>query len=73
MIKFPIDIYPKITREMGKKVWKIVSILLILREEVEAREASEGSIIFPPGHPFEGSSNPTTSSLVAKFNTLCVL
>ena len=47
---------------MGRKTWKIDQILTILREEVEVREASEGStmsVMKPPSHLFKDSPNST--------------
>ena len=74
--KLPSDIRLRVARETGKKAWKIATILTILREEVEAREASEDSTIFvmkPPSHPVKSSSNSTSSFLVANdFIISCV-
>jgi len=76
MAKLPDDIRLRIARGAGKGPWKIGPLLDILKEEVEAREASEGATVSTGKsstphnrHP----SNPTASSLVASsFKVRCV-
>ena len=78
MTKLPEDIRFRIARGTGKGAWKIGLLLTILKEEVEAREASEGSMVnttksFGPLN--KGPSNRTASSLVAnkyKVHVHCV-
>ena len=76
MTKFPSDIRLRIARETGREAWKITPLLMILRQEVEEREANEGStinVMKTPVQPSRPSSNGTASSLVANnYNVLCV-
>ena len=76
MTKFPSEIRLRIARETGREAWKITPLLTILRQEVEAREASEGStinVVKTPVQPSRPSSNGTASSLVTNnYNVLCV-
>ena len=68
MAKFPTDIRLRIARETGRETWKIDNLLKIVKQEVEAREASEGAAVntnkipVPPcrNPPF----NPSANSLV---------
>jgi len=76
MAKFPSDIRLRITRGTGKGAWKIGPLLDILKEAVEAQEASEGSTIGtikPAASPTRHPSNHTASSLVASdYKVHCV-
>ena len=76
MTKFPSDIHLRIARETRREAWRITPLLTILRQEVEAREVSEGSIINVMRNPVQPSrppSNPTASSLVANsYSVHCV-
>ena len=76
MTKFPSDIRLRIAQETRREVWRITPLLTILRQEVEAREVSEGSTISVMRNPVQPSrppSNPTASSLVANsYNVHCV-
>ena len=76
MTKFPSDIWLRIARETGREAWRITPLLTTLRQEVEAREASEGSTINVMKTPAQQSrppSNSTASSLVANsYNVRCV-
>lgn len=76
MTKFPSDIRLRIARETGGEAWKITPLLTTLRQEVEAREASEGStinVIRTPVQPPRPPTNGTASSLVANsYNVHCV-
>ena len=76
MTKFPSDIRLRIARETGREAWRITPLLTTLRQEVEAREASEGSTINVMKTPAQQSrppSNSTASSLVANsYNVRCV-
>ena len=76
MAKFPSDLRLRIARKTGKGAWKINQLLTVLKEDVEAQEASEGSMIntnktsIPPNIPL---SSPTASSLVANnYKLRCV-
>ena len=74
MAKLPNDIRLRIARETGKEVWKIDNVLKIIKQEVEAREVSEGAAIsnskttpVPPRVP------PTVSSFMAShYKPQCV-
>ena len=74
MAKLPNDIRLRIARETGKEVWKIENVLKIIKQEVEAREVSEGAAIsnskttpVPPRVP------PTISSFMAShYKPQCV-
>ena len=57
MAKFPNDIRLRIAQETGREAWKIDAILKIVKEEVEAREASEGAGISANKAPFQSSRN----------------
>ena len=76
MTKFSSDIHLRISQETGREAWRITPLLMILRQEVEAREVSEGSTINVMRNPVQFSrppSNPTASSLVANsYNVHCV-
>ena len=78
MSKFPPDVRLRIARESEGKVWNIVNVLKIIKQEVEAREASENTHVNPPkstnqsGRP-PSSHNSTGSSLVINgSNVSCV-
>ena len=45
MAKLPNEICLRIAQETGKDAWKIDNVMKILKEEVEAREVSEGTSI----------------------------
>lgn len=47
MTKFPNDVRLRIARETGREAWRIDDLLKIVRQEVEAREASEGAAVNP--------------------------
>ena len=68
MTKFPSDICLQIARETGREAWRIDELLQIVKQEVEAREASEGATVNPARVPAQHVLNPpinsTTSSLV---------
>ena len=78
MSKFPPDVRLRIARESEGKVWNIGNVLKIIKQEVEAREASENTHVNPPkstnqsGRP-PSSHNSTGSSLVINgSNVSCV-
>ena len=68
MAKFPTDIRLRIARETGRETWKIDKLLKIVKQEVEAREASEGTAVSTNKNPVPPARNPpcypTASSLV---------
>ena len=76
MTKFPSDIRLRIARETGREAWRIAPLLTTLRQEVEVREASEGSTINIMKTPTQQPRPPsigTASSLVANsYNVHCV-
>ena len=59
MTKFPSDIRLRIAQETGREAWRITSLLTILRQEVEAREVSEGSTINVMRNPVQPSRLPS--------------
>ena len=66
--KFPTDIRLRIARETGREAWQIDELLRIVKQEVEAREASEGAAVNSARVPAQRVLNPpinsTASSLV---------
>ena len=68
MTKFPTDIRLQIARETGREAWRIDELLRIVKQEVEAREASEGAAVNSARVPAQRVLNPpinsTASSLV---------
>ena len=68
MAKFPTDIHLRIAKETGRETWKIGNLLKIAKQEVEAREASEGAVVNTNKIPVSPSRNPpfnpSASSLV---------
>ena len=64
MTKFPSDICLRIARETGREAWRITPLLTTLRQEVEAREASEGSTITVMKTPAQQSRPPQIALLV---------
>ena len=69
MSKFPNEIRLRVARETNKDVWDIDELLQIIRQEVEARETSEGTRVNPnrvPFHPPRApvNHNPTTGSFI---------
>ena len=69
--KLPDDLRLRIAREVKQEVWKIETIMEIVKAEVEAREASEGVKINPQRNQNTGfnqrshASHHTASSLYA--------
>ena len=47
MTKFPADIHLQIAKETGREAWRIDELLQIVKQEVEAIEASEGAVVNP--------------------------
>ena len=77
MTKFPNDVRLRIARETGREAWRIDDLLKIVRQEVEAREASEGAAVNPAKVSVKStrnsSFNSTASSLVTNNHKLqCV-
>ena len=71
--KFPSEIRLRVARESGDDTWDIDELLKIIRQEVEAREASETTHVSMQRLPTHnarshGSPNPTASSLVTSGN-----
>lgn len=65
MAKLPHEIRLRIARETGKEAWKIDNVLTMLKQEVEAREVSEGaSIASPKPAPQPPRVPPTVSSFL---------
>ena len=68
MTKFPTEISLRIARETGREAWQIDELLRIVKQEVEARAASEGAAVNPVRVPAQCVLNPainsTASSLV---------
>ena len=65
MSKLPNDIRLRIARETTSEVWKMDELLEVIKAEVEAREASEGTKLGPqqllnhknnPKHPSSSSN-----------------
>jgi len=57
MSKLPDDIHVRAACETNKDVWDIDDLLVIIKQEVEAREASEGTRVNPniaTSHPARG-------------------
>ena len=69
MTKLPDEIRLRIAREAGRNAWKINPLLDILKQEVEAREVSEGSTIStmknPVAQPPRREPSSTGSALIA--------
>ena len=77
MTKFPNDICLRIAKETGREGWRIDGLLKIVRQEVKAREASEGAAVNPAKVSVQStqnsSFNSTASSLVTNNHKLqCV-
>ena len=77
MTKFPSDIHLRIARETGREAWRINDLLRIVKQEVEARKASEGAAVSPVRVPAQSGRSPpfnsTASSLVTSNRKLqCV-
>jgi len=76
--KFPTDVCLRISRESEGKVWNVAQVLKIIKQEVEAREASENTFVNPTRSTSHSvrppvSHNPTGSSLVINSsNVSCV-
>ena len=69
MIKLPSDIHLQIARETGREAWWIIDLLGIIKQEVEAREASKGTAVnltWIPGQPPQ--NNPSTASSLVTNN-----
>ena len=75
MSKFPSDIRLRVARESDGDTWNISDLFKIIRQEVEAWEASENthvSVSRLPNPPGRGhNSNPTASSLVTSSSNIC--
>ena len=64
MSKFPNEIRLRAARETNKDVWEIEELLQIIKQEVEAREASGGTCVNPSRATFLPNRTPTTGSFV---------
>ena len=69
MSKFPNEIRLRAARETNKDVWEIEELLQTIKQEVEARETSEGTRVNPSRATFLSNrtptnSNPTTGSFI---------
>ena len=64
--KFPGDVQLRIAREMKDEVWKIDNLLGVIKQEVEAREACEGTRLKPHVRPntTPHTNHPTASTFV---------
>ena len=78
MSKFPNEIWLRAARESNDDVWEIDALLDVIKQEVKARETSEGTHVNPNkatsyNSRSQATSNPTTSSFVTNSNTIrCV-
>ena len=78
MSKLPSEIRLRVARESTDELWKIDELMDVVKKEVEAREASEGSKFNSPPTtnartPTSGRNVPTASALVAQsHNIQCV-
>jgi len=65
MAKLPNDIRLRIARETGRDSWKIDNVLKIIKQEVEAREVSEGAAITKTTTSVPPRAPPTMNSFLA--------
>jgi len=83
MSKIPSDIRLRIARETKSEVWKIDELLEVIKVEVEAREASEGTKVNPHSKPLQllghknssgqlPATHPTTGSFYSNKSIQCV-
>ena len=64
--KLPGDVQLRIAREMTDEVWKIGDLLGVIKQEVEAREACEGTKLKPHLRPntTPNTNHPTAGTFV---------
>ena len=65
--KLPGDVQLRIVREMKDVVWKIDNLLGVIKQEVEAREACEGTRLKP--HVRQNTTPHTNHSTASTFVT----
>ena len=74
MSKLPSEIRLRVARESTEELWKIEDLMDVIKKEVEAREASEGTKIkSPQAGTRPGHNLPTANALVTHgHNIQCV-
>ena len=68
MFKLPDDVKLRVAREATEEVWKIDDLMDVIKREVEAREACDGSRAKTPGKPkvIPARHPPTTGKFVTQ-------
>ena len=74
--KFPSDIWLRVAHKSTGDTWNITELLRIIKQEVEAREASESTHVSTPRLPKHtgrsaSSPNSTVSALVTSGSNIC--